>query len=133
MKIKAAQETESPVGLVPAAYVEQVHIPTQIRPIPTYPSMQAEHTSVVRTLYDYEATAPGELSVVEEEVLWVFETDDDWLLVQHSTDPKAGYVPGNYVEVVDESAPAPAPAAAPRIIVPDSVSSLSLLPTLHGV
>lgn len=51
----------------------------------------------------------------------MFETDDDWLLVQHSTDPKAGYVPGNYVEVVDESAPA---AAAPRIVVPDSVSAL---------
>jgi actin cytoskeleton-regulatory complex protein SLA1 len=63
-------------------------------------SIQADHTSVVKALYDYEANAPGELSVKEDELLLVFDTDDEWLLVQsQSEDGKAGFVPGNYVEV----------------------------------
>jgi len=75
----------------------------------------------VKTLYDYEATAHGELSVHEDDVLMVFDTEDDWILVQNSKEEGgAGYVPGNYVEVLDES-PAPAPS---RIIVPDSVSMI---------
>ncbi|KAF9481963.1 hypothetical protein BDN70DRAFT_829987 [Pholiota conissans] len=103
VKIKAPQESESPIGLVPAAYVEQ-----------------AEHTSVVRALYDYDPTAPGELSLHEDDVLYVFDTEDDWLLVQNSKEGgHAGYVPGNYVEVVDENEPPAAPAPT-RIIVPDS-------------
>ncbi|KAF9569078.1 hypothetical protein CPC08DRAFT_678791 [Agrocybe pediades] len=105
VKIKAAtQEADSPVGLVPAAYVEQ-----------------AEHISIVKALYDYEAAAPGELSVAEDDLLMVFETEDDWILVQDSKAGKAGYVPGNYVEVVEEEEEQP--AAAPtvsRIVVPDS-------------
>jgi hypothetical protein len=61
---------------------------------------QADHTSVVKALYDYDANAPGELSVKEDELLLVFDTDDEWLLVQsQSEDGKAGFVPGNYVEV----------------------------------
>lgn len=103
---------------------------------------QAEHTSVVRALYDYDATAPGELSLHEDDVLYVFDTEDDWLLVQNSKEGgHAGYVPGNYVEVVDENEPPAATTAAvpapARIIVPDSVSTtrhrlLSLpLPRVH--
>ncbi|KAF8974749.1 hypothetical protein BDZ97DRAFT_2053254 [Flammula alnicola] len=105
VKIKASsQETDSPVGLVPAAYVEQ-----------------AEHTSVVRALYDYDATAPGELSLHEDDMLLVFDTEDDWLLVQNSkVEGKAGYVPGNYVEVVDEEQEHEQPPAPARIVVPDS-------------
>ena len=73
----------------------------------------------MKALYDYEAAAQGELSVHEDDVLMVFDTEDDWILVQNSKpEGGAGYVPGNYVEVVDELA-APAPS---RIIVPDSVS-----------
>lgn len=75
----------------------------------------------MKALYDYEAAAPGELSVHEDDVLMLFDTEDDWLLVQNSkAEGGAGYVPGNYVEVI----PAPAPS---RIIVPDSVSITPLL------
>lgn len=54
----------------------------------------------MKALYDYDANAPGELSVKEDEILLVFDTEEDWLLVQsHSDGGKAGFVPGNYVEV----------------------------------
>jgi hypothetical protein len=54
----------------------------------------------VKALYDYEANAPGELSVKEDEVLFVFDKEDAWLLVQSRTEGgKAGFVPENYVEV----------------------------------
>ncbi|KAG5637779.1 hypothetical protein H0H81_003280 [Sphagnurus paluster] len=103
VKIKGeSQEQEVPVGLVPAAYVEQ-----------------AEHTAKVKVLYDYQAAADGELSVQEDEILLVFETEQDWILVQSEKEGgKAGFVPGNYVEPYSEDQ---APAA-PTIIVPPSVS-----------
>ena len=63
--------------------------------------MQLEPTSVVKALYDYEAVAPGELTVTEDESLAVYGTDEDWLLVKSERDGgKVGYVPGNYVEEV---------------------------------
>ena len=77
----------------------------------------------MKALYDYEAAAPGELSVHEDDVLMLFDTEDDWILVQNSKAEGAGYVPGNYVEVMGDS-PAPAPS---RIIIPDSVSITPLL------
>lgn len=56
----------------------------------------------MKVLYDYDANAPGELSVKEDELLLVFDTEDDWLLVQSQKEGgKAGFVPGNYVEVRD--------------------------------
>jgi len=79
-------------------------------------------------VYDYEATAPGELSVHEDDVLHMFYNEGDWILVQDSTtEGRAGYVPGNYIEVVDEEDPKPVPPAPTRIIVPDSVSLLYFL------
>ena len=77
----------------------------------------------MKALYDYEASAPGELSVHEDDVLMLFDTEDDWILVQNSKAEGAGYVPGNYVEVMGDL-PAPVPS---RIIVPDSVSITPLL------
>jgi hypothetical protein len=78
----------------------------------------------VKALYDYEAAAPGELSVHEDDVLMLFDTEDDWVLVQNSkAEGGAGYVPGNYVEVMGDL---PAPARS-RIIIPDSVSITPLL------
>ncbi|KAF7355293.1 hypothetical protein MSAN_01445700 [Mycena sanguinolenta] len=102
VKVKGeSQEEETPEGLVPAAYVEP-----------------ADHTSTVKALYDYEANAPGELSITEDQVLRVFDTEEEWLLVQTDEDGgKAGFVPANYVEAMsgeEEEAPAPA------IVVPDS-------------
>lgn len=78
----------------------------------------------MKALYDYEASAPGELTVHENDILLVFETEEDWLLVQDSqTEGRAGYVPGNYVEVVDEDEIKESTPTSNRIIVPDSVST----------
>ena len=55
---------------------------------------------MVKALYDYDATAPGELSVKEDDVLLAFDAEDGWLLVQtEKGGGKAGFVPENYVEV----------------------------------
>ncbi len=82
--------------------------------------MQADHTRLVKALYDYEATAPGELTISEDDILLAFEVEDDWLLVQsQKKDGGAGFVPGNYVDENTEDEPAP----TPRIIVPPSVCS----------
>jgi bifunctional ADP-heptose synthase (sugar kinase/adenylyltransferase) len=44
---------------------------------------QAEHSSVVKAQYDYDAAAEGELSVKEDQLLLVFgQEEDGWLLVQ---------------------------------------------------
>ncbi|KAG1770092.1 hypothetical protein EDD22DRAFT_770447, partial [Suillus occidentalis] len=105
VKIKGeSQEDDSPSGLVPAAYVEQ-----------------AEHTSLVRAIYDYDSAAPGELSIKEDEILMVFDREEDWILVQSKEGGKAGFVPGNYVEETTgvESTPAPA-SVAPQIVIPPS-------------
>lgn len=75
-------------------------------------------------MYDYEASAPGELTIKEDELLLVFDTDDEWLLVQSDKGGKAGYVPANYVDE-DSSADS---GAAPEIIIPDSVSSFCFIP-----
>ena len=55
----------------------------------------------MKALYDYEASAPGELSVKEDEVLFAFDSEDEWLLVQTDKDGgKAGFIPVTYVEEV---------------------------------
>ncbi|KAK0230605.1 hypothetical protein IW262DRAFT_1523285 [Armillaria fumosa] len=99
----SSQDDDSPVGLVPAAYVEP-----------------ADHTSVVKAVYDYTAAAPGEISMVEDEVLLVFDTEDEWLLVQSKTSDKAGFVPANYVEACSEDVEEEEHAAPPQIIIPPS-------------
>ncbi|KAG7449383.1 uncharacterized protein BT62DRAFT_1002954 [Guyanagaster necrorhizus] len=99
----SSQDDDSPVGLVPAAYVEP-----------------ADHTSVVKAVYDYNAAAPGEISMVEDEILLVFDTEDEWLLVQSKTSDKAGFVPANYVEACSEDTEEEETAAPPQIIVPPS-------------
>ncbi|EKM80311.1 hypothetical protein AGABI1DRAFT_73392 [Agaricus bisporus var. burnettii JB137-S8] len=103
VKVKGSlQDAETPIGLVPAAYVEQ-----------------AEHDHFVKALYDYEAAAPGEFSINEDDILLAFDLEGDWLLVQSKTgDEGAGYVPGNYVEesTGDESPSIPVitPTSNPR-------------------
>ncbi|KAG6896932.1 hypothetical protein C0992_005197 [Termitomyces sp. T32_za158] len=99
VKIKGDPQDDN-VGLVPAAYVEQ-----------------AEHTSKVKVLYEYEAAADGELSVQEDEILLIYETEEDWVLAQSDKEGgKAGFVPGNYVEpYIQETM-----ASSQRIVVPPS-------------
>ncbi|KNZ79832.1 Actin cytoskeleton-regulatory complex protein sla1 [Termitomyces sp. J132] len=103
VKMKGDSQDDNPsVGLVPAAYVEQ-----------------ADHISKVKVLYDYEAAADGELSVEEDEILLVFETEDDWILAQSEKQGgKAGFVPGNYVEPYTEEIA----ASSQRIVIPPSPS-----------
>lgn len=72
----------------------------------------------MKALYDYEAAAPGELSISEDDILLAYDLEEDWLLVQSKKESGgAGYVPGNYVEESAEDEPAP----TPRIIIPPSV------------
>ncbi|KAH8830815.1 hypothetical protein DL96DRAFT_1786537 [Flagelloscypha sp. PMI_526] len=101
VKVKSEDQDNAPAGLVPAAYVEQ-----------------AEHSSTVKALYDYDAAAPGELSIKEDDILLAFDSDEEWLLVQSEKDGKAGYVPANYVEE-DSGETAPAPPAAPTLVIPE--------------
>ncbi|KAG0709599.1 hypothetical protein DFH29DRAFT_978485 [Suillus ampliporus] len=105
VKIKGeSQEEDSPSGLVPAAYVEQ-----------------AEHTSLVRALYDYDSSAHGELSIKEDEILMVFDREEEWILVQRKEGGKAGFVPGNYVEETTGAESTPAPVSVlPQIVIPPS-------------
>lgn len=121
MKGETQEDDEGPLGLVPAAYVEQVRsvvAPAQSAICSQF--YQAAHTSLVKVLYDYDAAAPGELSVKEDETLLLFETEGDWILAQSHTGDGAGYVPGNYVETTSEDEPAPQPSFIP-IVVPESV------------
>ncbi|KAL7421316.1 cytoskeletal protein binding protein [Cryptotrichosporon argae] len=79
--------TDSPIGLIPFSYVEEV------------PPL---HT--IRSLYAYESTAPDELSMGEDAVLEVFSVEDEWLLVRAEGDDKLGFVPRNYCDGLDEAA-----------------------------
>ena len=88
---------EGTVGLVPANYVEE-----------------AEPIRLSRALYDYQAQTEDELSMAEDELLRVYESDGVWLLVKKQGDDplsggegRLGYVPANYVdeaEAVDTGA-----------------------------
>ncbi|PWZ03492.1 hypothetical protein BCV70DRAFT_155088 [Testicularia cyperi] len=82
---------EGVVGLVPANYVEE-----------------AEPIRLSRALYDYEAQTEDELSMAEDELLRIYESDGLWLLVKkQGNDPlsggegRLGYVPANYVDDAD--------------------------------
>ncbi|PWN52249.1 hypothetical protein IE53DRAFT_10601 [Violaceomyces palustris] len=84
------EEAESLVGLVPKNYVEE-----------------AEPLRLSRALYDYEAQTEDELSITEDELLRVYETDGLWLLVKKQGqdtigggEGRLGYVPANYVDEV---------------------------------
>ena len=67
-------------------------------------TLQAEPIQVVKVLYDYDATQPTELTVKEDEVLHVYDKDEEWLLVaSQSEEGRVGYIPGNYVEEVSTS------------------------------
>lgn len=102
VKVKTdSQSEELPSGLVPAAYVEP-----------------APHTSVAKALYDYDAVAPGELTIKEDEHLLVFDREDDWILVQSQKEGgRAGFVPGNYVEEYSgEGQEPPSPTSAEPVL-----------------
>jgi hypothetical protein len=79
----------------------------------------------VKALYEYEATAPGELTIHEDDVLLAFDMEEEWMLVQSQKEGEgAGFVPGNYVEAMSEDKPEPAPVQ--NVIAPPSVCFLHL-------
>ncbi|TFK23805.1 SHD1-domain-containing protein [Coprinopsis marcescibilis] len=102
VKVKGNGQDEGPVGLVPAAYVEQ-----------------ARHSSLMKAVYNYEPTHPGDLGIKEDDVLRLFESDGDWILAQSHSGDGVGYVPANYVEEFSEEQPT---RAAPLTVMQDSVS-----------
>ncbi|QRV76374.1 actin cytoskeleton-regulatory complex protein SLA1 [Ceratobasidium sp. AG-Ba] len=84
VKIKTnSQEDNGASGLVPKAYVEE-----------------AKPITSAKALYDYTANGDGELSISEDEPLYVYEQEEEWSLVK-SNKPggKAGYVPATYIEL----------------------------------
>ncbi|KAJ7781592.1 hypothetical protein B0H16DRAFT_626267 [Mycena metata] len=108
VKIKAEpyEYDNTPVGLVPATYVKP-----------------ADHTSTVKAIYDYTATDPGELSVVEGQSLLVFSTEGEWLLVQtNDEEGKAGLVPANHVEATPSPTVVPPPSPKPNNLASKGVS-----------
>ncbi|KAH7105422.1 hypothetical protein BKA62DRAFT_689653 [Auriculariales sp. MPI-PUGE-AT-0066] len=107
-KIKVKQdglEDKGPVGLVPANYLEEASV-----------------MSTVKAQYDYEAAAPGELSIKEDAELLVYEKEEEWLLVKLKSDAKAGYVPANYCEEGkgEEEEEEEEPATQPPAVAPVS-------------
>lgn len=73
---------DAPTGLVPATYVT-----------PCEPMRQ------VTALYDYEATSEEEMSIKEDQVYDLYETDGDWTLVGAKDAKEVGYAPTTYLEV----------------------------------
>lgn len=80
-------DDNGPVGLVPANYVEE-----------------AEPLRVSKALYDYGKQNDDELDIAENEILNVYETRGEWLLVKRQDGGlpagKLGFVPANYVDEV---------------------------------
>lgn len=84
-------DADDQVGLVPANYVEE-----------------AEPIRLSRALYDYQGQNEDELTIAEDELLRVYETDGLWLLVKKQGGGalgeggvgRLGYVPANYVDEV---------------------------------
>lgn len=108
-------DSDEPVGLVPSTYVE---------PAPVI--------SKVKAIYDYEEVQnpDEELTFHENDTFHVFDDKDvDWLLVQSLNSNAFGFVPGNYMEPFDGTAPTgpsvEAPTAiAPPVVTPGNIAAL---------
>ena len=60
--------------------------------------------SRARAIYAYEAANGEELTIGEDDLLLVYEKDDEWLLVKIDGGDQLGYVPANYVQEEEGSA-----------------------------
>ncbi|KAL7414783.1 hypothetical protein BDY24DRAFT_384558 [Mrakia frigida] len=83
---KAKTKTDGPdeegtIGLVPSNYLEE-----------------SGPISRARAIYAYEAANNEELTIGEDDLLQVYEKDDEWLLVKVDGGEQLGYVPANYVQ-----------------------------------
>ena len=66
--------------------------------------LQSEPLSRARAIYEYTAANGEELTIGEDDLLLVYEKDDEWLLVKIDGQDKLGYVPANYVQEEEGSA-----------------------------
>ncbi|CAJ0910615.1 10718_t:CDS:10, partial [Entrophospora sp. SA101] len=83
LKINGDEADNGPIGLVPGNYLQE-----------------AEHMDTLKALFDYEAKNDDELTFKENDLMYLYERDDDWFLVKLGD--SFGYVPNNYVEIKDE-------------------------------
>ncbi|AET41077.1 cytoskeletal protein-binding protein SLA1 Ecym_7231 [Eremothecium cymbalariae DBVPG len=87
-KREIGTDTEELVGLVPNNYIEEADVLYQ-----------------VHAIYDYKQVQnpDEELSFQEGDVFDIFDDRDaDWFLVRAVKDKKVGFIPGNYVETIEE-------------------------------
>ncbi|OBA23142.1 hypothetical protein METBIDRAFT_29671 [Metschnikowia bicuspidata var. bicuspidata NRRL YB-4993] len=109
---QADLDVEEPTGLIPANYIE---------PAP------AVGRCVV--LYDYAKQTDEELSFLEGDAFDLYDlADPDWLLA--GSDGVYGFIPSNYVRMVDNSA---APAAAPLQPAAAAVAGETLAPASRPI
>lgn len=64
----------------------------------TFICSQSGPISRARAIYAYEAANNEELTIGEDDLLQVYEKDDEWLLVKVDGGEQLGYVPANYVQ-----------------------------------
>jgi len=99
---KPVPTTKEPEGLVPNNYVQE-----------------AQPIGKARALFEYTRQTDEELSFPEDAVLDVYDTSDpDWILV--GLDGDFGFVPANYIEMVEAeesgALPSPPPALPSRVV-----------------
>ncbi|KAF2132758.1 hypothetical protein P153DRAFT_428806 [Dothidotthia symphoricarpi CBS 119687] len=88
-----SEDEDEPEGLIPSNYIEEAA-----------PVMHA------KALFDYARQTDEELSFKEDATLDVYDTTDpDWTLV--GADGDYGFVPANYIELIEGSETAPAVAS----------------------
>jgi hypothetical protein len=67
----------------------------------TYGYIQVVPSGRAQANYDFQATNDEELTIAENDILEVLDTDDpEWMLVQHNE--QIGFVPASYVQLVSE-------------------------------
>ncbi|TIC04805.1 hypothetical protein E3Q08_02611 [Wallemia mellicola] len=73
-------------GLVPSNYIEII-----------------QPTHKVKASYDYQAQSDDELTISENDLLDIYESDADWFLaaLQHNRNAGLGYIPANYTVDLD--------------------------------
>ncbi|KAI9669068.1 MAG: cytoskeletal protein binding protein [Alyxoria varia] len=98
------EDEEEPEGLVPNNYVEEAQPVTQ-----------------AKSIYDYNRQTEEELSFPEDASFDVFDTSDEaWVLVRYEDD--FGFVPKNYIEMIEDKPATPARPPMPSHVEPGAES-----------
>ncbi|EFC44398.1 rhoGEF domain-containing protein [Naegleria gruberi] len=51
-------------------------------------------------LYTFEASSSNEMSIIENQILTVIKSDDDWTLCKNPETSQLGYVPTQYIQII---------------------------------